>query len=696
MSTATKLEYLNETKSLLKDSINSLGGEITSQTTFRQYATELDSIYASLPKVSGSGSNISLSPTRKGRITSQINGDTFQQTYTGKNLIISLRRTQPTFIEYFYNNDYISKNMTFSIISDGNIENAAVFIKPSPGGSAYGIGTFTLVANQKANISFTLTDDQYNAIKESTERGIIQIYKNNGNLSSYQYSEIQLESGSSVSSFEPYTGGIASPNPDYPQEIKSVTGLQTINITGKNIYNPSFRRSNNTIYSTNCTATEENGLFTLVATDADMRMWNTINEGSNYGDTAGQLYELIYDDYSVSISNDLMVKNFITFYDENKVSLGFIQKRNNIFNFSKNDIANAKYFSIRIGYGQAVVGETYSFKVQLEQGSASEYEPYQTPQEYEINLGKNLIDTLATNTAITGSGLTYNRASDGSIQITGTSTRAWDYTLTTSYTFKAGETYTFSYDNLGTTNVNIYIPFNSANGGQLTLKPTDKTITRTITQDQTLAFTWSLGSGQTVDLNFKIMIVKGSEATSYSPYFTPIHLYEGDQIIGTPDNWSIKHVMGEVVLDGSENWANAGTGRFNSTNAITDYMKVNNIITYMSDKFQAFKQTGFNSIFDTLTENVKYGFNTNSSIGFDLRFKNADITSVADWKIWLSTHNTKVVYELAEPTTEPITNTELIEQLNAFYNAKSYNGQTNISVDGDLPMILDVSAIIGD
>lgn len=78
MSTATKLEYLNDTKGLLKDSINSLGGEITSQTTFRNYATELDSIYSNLPKVSDTGSNISLSPTLKGRLGSVLKGNTLQ------------------------------------------------------------------------------------------------------------------------------------------------------------------------------------------------------------------------------------------------------------------------------------------------------------------------------------------------------------------------------------------------------------------------------------------------------------------------------------------------------------------------------------------------------------------------------------------------------------------------------------------
>ena len=36
--------------------------------------------------------------------------------------------------------------------------------------------------------------------------------------------------------YEPYTNG-ASPNPDYPQEVKNVAGDNTINICGKNLAN---------------------------------------------------------------------------------------------------------------------------------------------------------------------------------------------------------------------------------------------------------------------------------------------------------------------------------------------------------------------------------------------------------------------------------------------------------------------------
>ena len=40
--------------------------------------------------------------------------------------------------------------------------------------------------------------------------------------------------------FEPYTGGIPSPNPDYPQEIKSVVN-PTVKVCGKNLLNPTLQ-----------------------------------------------------------------------------------------------------------------------------------------------------------------------------------------------------------------------------------------------------------------------------------------------------------------------------------------------------------------------------------------------------------------------------------------------------------------------
>ena len=46
--------------------------------------------------------------------------------------------------------------------------------------------------------------------------------------------EIQFEKSSSATDYEPYTGGIPAPNPDYPQEIKTITGNVSVKSTGKN------------------------------------------------------------------------------------------------------------------------------------------------------------------------------------------------------------------------------------------------------------------------------------------------------------------------------------------------------------------------------------------------------------------------------------------------------------------------------
>lgn len=39
--------------------------------------------------------------------------------------------------------------------------------------------------------------------------------------------------------YEPYTGGIPSPSPDYPQKIKNVVN-PTVKVCGKNLWNPTL------------------------------------------------------------------------------------------------------------------------------------------------------------------------------------------------------------------------------------------------------------------------------------------------------------------------------------------------------------------------------------------------------------------------------------------------------------------------
>lgn len=83
------------------------------------------------------------------------------------------------------------------------------------------------------------------------------------------YPMIQLAS-STDESYEPYTGGKPSPNPDYPQEIKSVgdNGSIELNVRGKNLvdvygysasgmFNLEAERVLSNVYGTTLSTTEK-------------------------------------------------------------------------------------------------------------------------------------------------------------------------------------------------------------------------------------------------------------------------------------------------------------------------------------------------------------------------------------------------------------------------------------------------------
>ena len=184
--------------------------------------------------------------------------------------------------------------------------------------------------------------------------------------------------------WEQYVGGIPSPNSDYPQEIKTIPSII-------NIYDPNFRNSSNKIYCSNGTATEENGEFSLTATGTDLRIWSVQSTGASYDEISmGKLYEFEEDTYTVMITNPLFTKNFVTYYDENKVSLSYLTKSGSTFTINKTDKNGAKYFAVRIGYGSAVSGNTYKFSVMLEKGSIShQYVPYGYWSKVKVT-GKNM------------------------------------------------------------------------------------------------------------------------------------------------------------------------------------------------------------------------------------------------------------------------------------------------------------------
>lgn len=192
-------------------------------------------------------------------------GDTTQQTYTGKNLLNpvayasghgfyypSIGTTIPNTFSPDVTTTFV--NPTITMNSDGGQTLGAVYLSVPLTQGTYHISTTVQAgANNKARISASVLDQDhkivrnidYNNISQGTSRTIDypvtlstgEIYiavtldcpdTTGGVVTS---TNPQVELNSSVTTYEPYVGGIPSPNPDFPQAVNVVTGEQTITVS---------------------------------------------------------------------------------------------------------------------------------------------------------------------------------------------------------------------------------------------------------------------------------------------------------------------------------------------------------------------------------------------------------------------------------------------------------------------------------
>ena len=202
-----------------------------------------------------------------------------------------------------------------------------------------------------------------------------------------------------------------------------------------------------------------------------------------------------------------------------------------------------------------------------------------------------------------------------------------------------------------------------------------------------------------------IQIETGSTATSYTPYeetpypislgtkemFNINNVSDGFVYDESVDKFYINRNIGKVVLNGSEAW-NLNQNRTDTilfNVSISSFKNIGNI-------------TGLNLISQFFIPRDVYNYDV---VGMEQIRKLLFISinksllngeSVADFKSWLSTHNTIVVYQLATSTLEEITDSTLISQLRAIKNALSMQGATHIisTSNGDnLPFLIKARAV---
>ena len=378
---ADKLNYLNNTKAQIKNEINKIGGNITNETTFRNYVTSLNSIYSKLPKVEGEGSNLTLENCEDATLLLTPEGNASQETTGGKNLLNTLN------INGTFSNVQVTTNPDKSITLNGtctsnyainiitnwslSLENGKTYILS---GCPDLVGKdplfLELYSNSPSNQyitdigsgkSFTLTTDRtyrcYIAIKSGKTYDNVTLYP-------------MVEEGSIATEYEPYTGGQPSPNPDYPQPIKVVTGEQNVEISGKNLFDKNAITNLSTFHSTAAINDDKSITITSSASNG----YAIIRPFFNF--KANKTYTISFDVDDVSKFNHMYL---------------FVSTSTTAGGYSKNPyvtITKTADVSLGIGiYPNENATITIS-NIQIEENSErTQFEPYYTPQNYPLSLG---------------------------------------------------------------------------------------------------------------------------------------------------------------------------------------------------------------------------------------------------------------------------------------------------------------------
>ncbi len=251
---------------------------------------------------------------------------------------------------------------------------------------------------------------------------------------------------------------------------------------------------------------------------------------------------------------------------------------------------------------------------------------------------------------------------------------------------QANTDYTLSTNNVASsTNTNLFLStqdsgVTSANNGAYINSP------RTINSGNNT----TIYVGYRNDLsNNWIQLEKGSSASPYHPYGTdPIELCKignyQDYFYRSGSKWYLHKEIEKVILDGSE--SNFSTVSSSGSYYRISLLNVNNIKNFGS---QRTTNIFINNFSKSTVDNYNSVFQYEDDIYFYLPEGMSTKQAFVDL---LSSTNSVLYYVLNNTTDTEITNTTLISQLEAIYNAPLYE-QTNITqTNNDLPMVLDITA----
>lgn len=321
--------------------------------------------------------------------------------------------------------------------------------------------------------------------------------------------------------------------------------------------------------------------------------------------------------------------------------------------------ATTKYLAIQYNYdgSTTVTKELLStLQLQLEQGELSTtYEPYKENQVLIDMSKENLFDKANVgifNGYITSTGVINTSGPDKTIYVPCKPNTTYTISKmiqqpTSTNRFRLG---TSSEIPIHGTVLSDFI--NKSNG------TTDifQTITTGNNANYLCAFVYT-SSSATTTLDEMLDSIKIYESNNPTPYYELCKIgdYKDTLSIDSSGNVVVNKNVGKVVLNGSESWSsNNGNNASVKITTIDGYKRVEENISY-SNYFTSKVNSGYGQVG---LYQVCFRYNVNDNVN-QLYIGMPTTMTNAEFKTWLSTHNTDVYYVLATPETINLSNTKI-------------------------------------
>ena len=651
MSISSRITQIEQHIGNAYDKIEDLGIDLTDvDKNIDNISSMLENVWDEYPKVTATDvEEASLDGTKKGRMKLDLKGNTEQEQLTGKNLVdipdITLNST-----------GYIYK---------GNIDLKA--------------GTYTLSMGQSSQASFSIAIIGENGTLVSGSITLPYTFTINEKATSMRlyspgagtFKNIMIEQNSTATSYEPYCGGIPSPNPEYPQQIKNVTGNSNVKIQNKNLLDLS-----------KCTV--KNGTL-----NSDNSITSNIIDGyyTQINTTSLNKYLLEHKGQSITFSIDKVLNNksiSIVIYGQRESSTYqdvTVSNSKTVTLTIANDFTLIDTLELRVNRSNTKFTDTTTTvsEIMLEQGTTATSYVEHKEQNLPFSLkSKNLFDGTFE---IGGYYIENGNKDQANNRI-----RTIDYLK-----LKAG-TYTLSFTNLGSAYVLKYDKNKTYLGySQVMYRTTEGSLTLENNVEYITFYYIPYNHELTIDEICQLE--EGSTATDYEPYYD-IKAMEGTtlQDDGIHNKWCEVSLTNQFwgKYTNTDNLGNT-FGFFMNMKKIpkrdltaTNFAKCNILMQKQRTKVSTSDEEGF-----------YLGDGTNALF---IKVKQSLIPNgtIEELQTLLTNTNAKIQYETAEEETISYQGVQQA-QYEAIKQARSYDEQTNISQTYDeLPFILDIEALKGE